>query len=197
MQCATVQAVGQVQHRRFTYNFPESRKRLVLQKWEKIRGPEHPQTLDALGDYAVVLRHLGKLDAAAQAAQKSIFGSEKALRKDHPLTLPTVVQLGYILTLQGEYSRGEKMIRTALTGLEKELGKDHPYVKKLEEAETLSQQALDGRRRILGTGHPYTFKTMYHQSLVLLAREQFLEAEKCADVRWTECRQHWDLSTLM
>jgi tetratricopeptide (TPR) repeat protein len=180
------------------YEEAENASRRILQKWEKIRGPEHPQTLDALGDYAVVLRHLGKLDAAAQAAQKSISGRERAFREDHPWTLPTVVQLGYILTLQGECSRGEKIIRTALTGLEKELGKDHPYVytgmiclsknlliqkQKLEEAETLSRQALDGRKRILGTGHPYTFKTMYHHSLVLLAREQFLEAEamcRCA-----------------
>ncbi len=163
-----------------------------MQKFEKIQGLEHPQTLDALGDLAVVLRHVGKLDAAAEAAQRSITGREKAIGKNHPWTLPTVMQYGYNLTLQGDHSRSEEIIRTALEKLEAELGKDHPSVftgavclsknllqqeLKLQEAEDLAIRALHGRTRVLGSDHPYTFKTMHHVSLVLLMRGNYRAAE--------------------
>jgi hypothetical protein len=151
---------------------------------------------------AVILRHQAKLEAAAQAAQRSISGREKVIGKDHPWTLPPVSHYGYIKTLQGQKSAGEKIIRTALAGLESSLGKDHPYVltsvvflsknlaqqddaSKHEESEALARRALDARTRALGPDHPYTYKTMYHTANVLFRRKKYEEAE-------TTCRKALD-----
>jgi len=59
------------------YAEAEIASKSIVHKFERIQGPKHSQTLDALGDMAIVLRHCGRLDAASQAARRSIQGEDQ------------------------------------------------------------------------------------------------------------------------
>jgi hypothetical protein len=89
----------------------------IVRKFERIQGPKHSQTLDALGDMAIILQHCRKLDAASQAARRSIQGEDEVIGtagKHHPSTLPTIVRFEYIMTLQGHQTEGEETIGDSL-----------------------------------------------------------------------------------
>ena len=86
------------------YQKAEEHSRKIIAAFKRKQGDEHPQTLDATGGLAVILRHRGKLQEAAKAARTSIDGRERVIGKNHPWTWPPVSHWGYILTLQGEHT---------------------------------------------------------------------------------------------
>jgi eukaryotic-like serine/threonine-protein kinase len=58
----------------------------VLKLKEKVRGPEHPNTLTVCFNLAVCLRSEGKIQEASAFAQRAADGARKVLGPDHPDT---------------------------------------------------------------------------------------------------------------
>jgi tetratricopeptide (TPR) repeat protein len=83
--------------------------RRALQGYEKVLGPEHPNTLASISQLGLVLARQGKYEEAEANHQRDLAGSEKVLGPNHPDTLTSVGQLGLVLEQQGKYEEAEAM----------------------------------------------------------------------------------------
>lgn len=136
-------------------------------------GAEHPDTLDARGDVALLLRSQG-LYAESEALYEETLAIERKLWGDtHPKTLKTQNELARVYRLQGRYSDSRTEHETVLGQRRQWLGAEHPetlqtYVDlarvyrdqdELTEARELLSTALAGYRSTLGDDHPKTLRT--------------------------------------
>ncbi|KAJ5455860.1 uncharacterized protein N7458_004124 [Penicillium daleae] len=142
----------------------------VLEGREKVFGPEHPNTLNAVTDLGVLLQRKGKYEEAEPMHRRDLEGSEKALGLEHPDTFISVDNLGMLLQRMGNYEEAEPLHRRALEGREKALGFEHPDTLssvnnlgvllqdqgKDEEAEAMYRRALEAYQKTLGPEHPDT-----------------------------------------
>ena len=68
------------------YSDAESEYRQVLKLAEKLRGPEHPETLEACYDLASDLAREGKLSEAKDLTRRAADTARKVLGPTHPAT---------------------------------------------------------------------------------------------------------------
>src|SRR5437764_1434350 len=102
--------------------------RRALEGYEKVLGPEHPDTLTSVSKLGSVLESQGKYEKAEVIHRRALEGYEKVLGPEHPHTLASVNNLGWMLESQGKYEEAEAMHRRALEGYEKVLGPEHLLV---------------------------------------------------------------------
>ncbi|PWW80874.1 TPR-like protein [Tuber magnatum] len=150
----------------------------VLRDLEKASGLDHPNTLLAVNNLAVVLRGLGRYKESEAVNRRALEGYEKGFGLDHPKTLMAVNNLAVVLWEQGRYEESEMMNRRALEGCEKGLGSDHPNT--LVTVNNLALVLREQGRCELGCGAAGAREcTVYidNLTLALVARGKYAEAE--------------------
>ncbi|KAF2186789.1 hypothetical protein K469DRAFT_570907 [Zopfia rhizophila CBS 207.26] len=178
-------------HLRGEYKPAEKVARMSVKLREKVFGPEHPSTLDSVGNLGLVLDRQGKYEEAEAMHRQALKGYEKVLGPEHPSMLISVNNLGLVLGSQGKYEEAEAMHRQALKGYEKALGPEHPSTLdsvnnlglvlrsqgKYEEAEAMHRRALKGYEKVLGPEHPSTLISVNNLGVVLESQGKYEEAE--------------------
>ncbi len=144
-------------------------------------GDEHPSTLDATSNLAVLLHRQGKLDEADPLYCEALAGRRRALGGAHSDTLGSLNDLASLREEQGlEFA--EPLYREALSARRRTLGDAHPDTLatihnlagllwsrgKVGEAEPLMREALGGLRRARGDAHPDTVASMADLACILL-----------------------------
>lgn len=87
---------------------------------------DHPETLAAALARSIALRHLGRLEQAAQLAQDTLAGYGRTLGPDHPHTLAAAVNQAILRRLTGDLEGARRQDEAALDGFLARLGDDHP-----------------------------------------------------------------------
>jgi hypothetical protein len=163
-------AVGEHDLRRGDLRSARAVHEQALGVYRRVLGDEHPKTLAALDDTAVMLRAQGAL-AAARPLQELAHGTRRRLLGDeHPDTLQTTSDLVETLRALGELAAVRALQEQALASRRRRLGDVHPDTLEtmdrlagtlraqgeLDGARALHEQVLDTRRRLLGDEHPET-----------------------------------------
>ena len=104
----------------------------ALETRRKVRGSDHPDTLNSINDVATILEAEGRRSEAETLRRELLQRRTALLGPDDPETL-----------------KAEDTLSVVLNGLER-----------AAEAEPLARHALDVRRRMLGDDHPDTLSSM-------------------------------------
>ena len=99
--------------------------RRALEGREQQLGANHPDTLDAVCELALLLKAQGKLAEAELLFRRALEGYEQQLGAQHPNTLTAVNNLAQLLYAQGKLAEAEPLLRRALEGKEQQLGANH------------------------------------------------------------------------
>ena len=156
--------------------YDEARRLLerALEGRERELGPDHVDTLAALGNLAVVAALQGKHKEARRLQERALVGMERTFGPDHEQTLSSMNNLAGVFVSQGKYWRAQRLYERALAGKESTLGPDHVstlrtvnnlanvYADTLrwKRAGALYARALDGKERAVGPDHPTTLTAL-------------------------------------
>jgi serine/threonine protein kinase/tetratricopeptide (TPR) repeat protein len=168
---------------------PQLERALALER-ERL-GAEHPDTLLAANQVALVLKAQGKLAEAEPLLRQNLEAHRRVQGDEHPDTLRAVHNLAGLLRDQGKLAEAEPLYRRNLEALRRVKGPDHPETLigvhnlsevlfeqgKLTEAEQLCRQNLEARRRVLGSDHPDTLEAVNALAALLHDRGQLAELE--------------------
>ena len=112
---------------RYDEGVPLLRRSLEVNK--RVLGAEHPNTLTAMGELAVLLESKGAYDEAEPLYRRALEARERLLGAEHPSTLNSLNNLALLLHSKGAYDEAEPLYRRALEGRERVLGAEHPHTK--------------------------------------------------------------------
>ncbi|KAJ3283000.1 Kinesin light chain 3 [Borealophlyctis nickersoniae] len=141
-----------------------------LERFRRVLGEDHPDTLKSISNLAVLYQIQGKYGKAEALQVDCLERRRLVLGEDHPNTLESISNLGVLYEIQGEYEKAEPLQVDCLERRRLVLGEDHPNTLgsinnlavlygnqgKSEEAEPLLVECLERRRRVLGEDHPET-----------------------------------------
>ena len=156
----------------------------ALAIYEKLLGPNHPETATSLNNLATLLQDQGELVAARLLFERALAIREQALEPDHPDTAASLNNLAGLLHDQGELAAARPLFERGLAIYEKLLGPDHPETAtslnnlarllrdqgELATARPLFERALAIRERALGPNHRHTALSL--NNLANLLRDQ-------------------------
>jgi serine/threonine protein kinase len=168
----------------------ELHARRALELYRGVLGPEHTDTLMAVGWLTDSLRGQGKRAEAELLIRQNLDAMRRVLGPDHPFTLTAVSGLASVLREEGKLAEAEPLFRQNLDAMRRVLGPDHPnsleevsYLAlllhtqgKLTEAEPLSRQNLEAMRRVLGPDHPSTLAAVNNLAGLLKDQAKLEEA---------------------
>eukprot|EP00397_Hematodinium_sp_SG-2012_P002508 GEMP01002515.1.p1 GENE.GEMP01002515.1~~GEMP01002515.1.p1 ORF type:complete len:977 (+),score=179.23 GEMP01002515.1:195-3125(+) len=134
-------------------------------------GPDHPNTLTAMSNYGVALKSSRNLSESEKIHREVITLREKLLGPDDLATLESYMNLGLVLKIAG----------------------------KLLEAKQLQLHAYNKRVQVVGNCHADTLNSQYYLALLMLAEENFEEAERflhdcmdgCAKIFGDNSTMYW------
>jgi CHAT domain-containing protein/tetratricopeptide (TPR) repeat protein len=172
--------------------------RSALERQERARGKDHPDTLGTVNNLAALYHTQHRYEDATLHYQRALKGYERVAGKDHPTTLAIVSNLAVLYLDQDRHAEAEPFARRALEGGERTLGKDHrdtltavnnlAGVYRLQgryaDAEALQKRAIAGLERKLGRDHPDTIV-----GIANLAEVYFGQSD------WDRATQFWQRST--
>ncbi|MEU5022913.1 tetratricopeptide repeat protein [Streptomyces milbemycinicus] len=137
---------------------------------ERLRGPDHPRTLNSRSYLASACRSAGDLDRATPLHERNLADCERVLGPDHADTLASRSNLAHLYALAGDLDRAAPLHERNLADYERTLGADHPHTLAsranlatvhrsagdLDRALPLLRRNLADHERILGPDHPET-----------------------------------------
>ena len=177
--------------------FVSGRHAEALELWERSReslreavGPDHEQTLVAMHNTALALKHTGRLGEAEAMARELVERRRERLGPDNPQTLGAVDLLAGMIMSQGREREAVEYHRVALEGRARILGEDHIAtlltmgnlgatlirLGELDEAEALTRRALEAHRRVFGPEHARTMTLLGNLAYLLEDRGRTDEA---------------------
>jgi serine/threonine protein kinase/Tfp pilus assembly protein PilF len=173
------------------YAKAEPQLRLAVGIHRAAQGPEHPDTLTAMNNLALLLLAQGKLAEAEPLYRQVVEAQTRVQGPEHPDALTSIGGLADVLRARGKLAEAEPLLRQILEARRRLLGPEHPAALtstddlagvlkdrgRLAEAEPLDRQVLEARRRVLGPEHPRTLASMNNLATVLEARGKLAEAE--------------------
>ena len=147
-----------------------------LTDYERILGPDHPDTLTSRNNLASAYRSAGELEQAINLFEQTLADSEHILGPNHPNTLATRNNLASAYQNAGRLEAID-LFEQNLADSEHILGPNHPdtlisrnnlayayqFAGRLEQATDLFEQNLTDTLRILGPNHPWT--TLFRNNL--------------------------------
>ncbi|MCJ1248031.1 hypothetical protein MMC30_005246 [Trapelia coarctata] len=153
-------------------------------------GPDNPETLTVLHNYAACLSNLGHHERAEMYMQRALWRRTENLGPSHPRALSSLRYLGLIYSRQQRFPEAEAVFREALV---KERGKDEPntfpILKTLpwlaesvgeqgrhHEAAELYLEAAKGWEGLLGESHADTLTTWQTFAFHLSKQRKHTEA---------------------
>lgn len=164
----------------------------VLEIYEKVLGPEHPDTAAALNNLALFYDTTNDAYTKAKPLyERALSIREKVLGPEHPDTVKSISNLAGYYWNTGNFAKAESFFQRALAVREKVLGPEHPdtatslnalgevyretaaYAK----AEPLYQRALAIREKVLGLEHPDTATPLNNLAEVYRRTAVYAKAE--------------------
>jgi tetratricopeptide (TPR) repeat protein len=169
---------------------------------EQQLGPDHLQTLYALGYLASSLSDLGDFEGAKALQEKNLVGRERLLGAEHPDTLSAMGNLALSLSNLGDLEGAKALEEKVLEARERIQGAEHPdallamgnlalslsQLGDLEEAKALQEKVLEARERIQGAEHPDTLLARGSLAYILGELGDF-EGEKALQEKVLESRE--------
>ncbi len=157
---------------------------------ERILGPEHPDTVGLLNNFAALLRDQGDLTGARPILERALAIREKTLGLEHPYTAQSLNDLARLQQDQGDLAGARCLFERALAIREKTLGPEHPYTAQslndlarllqdqgdLAGGRRLLERALAIHERALGSEHPYTATSFNNLAKLLQEQGDFAAA---------------------
>jgi tetratricopeptide (TPR) repeat protein len=136
--------------------------------------------------HAVVLMHMGDLDAAEREMSAALAISERRLGPTHVDVADTRVRLADVLQARSEFERAEALYRQSIADLEAALGPDHPHLvppianlatsslrrMRPDDAVRGLERALAIQEASLGADHPDVVLTLTNLGNVWLGRHE-------------------------
>jgi non-specific serine/threonine protein kinase/serine/threonine-protein kinase len=164
----------------------------VHEKFLRLSGPRHPDTLTAMHNLAMLRRDMGRFEEAVEWMRKANAGRRETLGSDHPHVWVGTAHLGTIHLLAGDLGEAGRLLGESLPRLEATLGERNPQtidcihdlgvVRAREgrpaEAEPLLRRALDLSRETLGPAHSNTLTAVYTLADVCEAAGRHAEGER-------------------
>ena len=133
----------------------------VLGVQRRVLGPEHPHTLNTMGNLACALTGQGKHAEAEQMERELLDVRRRVLGPEHPSALATMCNLGCSLHGQGKHAEAEQMFREVLDLMRRVLGPEHPDtlatmsdLASLDSIRSASTSIGPSVSRTLTTSHP-------------------------------------------
>jgi serine/threonine protein kinase/Flp pilus assembly protein TadD len=154
-------------------------------------GPDHPDTLHAVRELAIVLKDQGKYAEAERLNRQNLEAYRRVLGPDDPGTLRTANDLALLLMLEGKLQEAEPLYRQNLEAYVRLFGPDQTEtltaesnlaslledLGKVAEAESLYRHSLEASVRVLGPDHPDTLIGVNNLASLLGSRGKLAEAE--------------------
>ena len=157
----------------------------------KSRGPDAPETLDALSNIAAIRVDEGKLPEATELGEKVLAGFTRTLGPNDHRTAVAMQSLGVNYFYQGQYAKAEPLLKQAFAYQMRTLGLDNSetldtsdslealylHDQRYAEAEALALPSFAAYKRLYGPDHPYTVRSMFGLGTVYLKQGKLPEAE--------------------
>jgi tetratricopeptide (TPR) repeat protein/transcriptional regulator with XRE-family HTH domain len=156
----------------------------ALATWERVLGPDHPDTAESLNNLGALLSSQGELAAARPLYERALAIRERVLGPDHRDTGESLNNLAVLLKQQGELAAARPLYERAVAIHERVHGPDHSDTAKclnnlgvllhaqgeMAAARSLLERGLAIRERVLGPDHPDTAESL--NNLGVLFRQQ-------------------------
>ena len=98
----------------------------ALAIWERVLGPDHPDTASSLNNLGSLLREMGDPAGARPYLERALAIRERVLGPDHPDTAQSLNNLGVLLQAMGDPAGARPYYERALAILERVFGPNHP-----------------------------------------------------------------------
>jgi tetratricopeptide (TPR) repeat protein len=191
VEAAVRLTVGQTYRSLGSYPQAEPHLRRALELRRECLGPDHPDTLSAVTELALLLHYDGKLEEAESLMRRNVEARHRVSGSDHPNTLIAVNNLAILLRDRGKLAEAEPLLRENVVARRRILGPDHPDTLtavtnlgdllqaqgKWAEAEPLLRQNLEAHRRVQGPDHPHTLTAVNNLAVLLGYQSKLAEAE--------------------
>jgi tetratricopeptide (TPR) repeat protein len=140
----------------------------LVADFERVLGPDHPDTLTARNSLAAAYQAAGRAAEAIPLYEKILTACERLLGGDHPRTLNSRSSLAAVYAQAGRLDEAIPLLERTVTGRERVLGPDHPDTVnswhnlasayrdtgRVAEAIPLLERTVASRERVLGPSHP-------------------------------------------
>src|ERR1700687_1112721 len=80
---------------------------------KRVRGPEHPETVDALNNLGLLFQKIGDYAKAEPLYQEALRIRQKVLGSEHPYPAESLNNLAVLYQDMGEYAKAEPLLRDA------------------------------------------------------------------------------------
>jgi tetratricopeptide (TPR) repeat protein len=165
--------------------------RKVLTSYEKIRGKEHKDTLQAAWRLGLFYDSQERYEDAEVQYQRVLRGREEVFGKEHTLTLQALHWLGSVYNRMTRFDEAEETLRYVLEREEELLGKDHEMAldtledlgttlflqERWADAEPVFQRAVSGAVKTFGKDHVATLSYMHDLARVYAQLGKMYDAE--------------------
>ena len=155
-------------------------------------GQEHPDTLKAMNDLAMVWCEQGRYVEAERTHRQVLGIRQRVLGQEHPSTLASMNSLANALYGQGKDAEAALVYNAVLSVQRRVLGEEQPGTLGTmanlaavmddhgmdAEAEAMYRQVLEIRLQVLGDDHPDTLASMNNLATFLCDRGKAVEAER-------------------
>jgi tetratricopeptide (TPR) repeat protein len=122
----------------------------ALEKYRRVLGEEHPDTLRSINNMGVLLESQGKLAEAEPYLRYALEKRRRTLGEEHLDTLLSINNMGGLLQSQGKFAEAEPYFRDALEKRRRVFGEEHPdtitsasLILGLHLAQSKDREALD------------------------------------------------------
>ncbi len=191
LRARTLIALGAVKEAQADYDAAERYHRDALALWERIAGPEHPRTADALTGLSLVAYRRGDLEGAREGLLRAFELRNAAYGEEHLLVASTLNNLGSLSQAAGDHEQARKDHERALALRERILGRDHPKVAQsannlgtllldlgdVDGALAQHTAALRIRERAFGSMHPSLGSSLFNLGAVYERKGDLERAE--------------------
>lgn len=174
------------------YPRSEALARQAVDIRNRVLGPEHPQTLEAMDVLEWAIGAERRPAEAEKLERETLAIRRRVLGNDDPNTARSMAYLAWSLQELGGYAEAEELAREALVIRRRVLGPEHhdtlvsmrvlaislELTGRFDEAEKLLRDALAIERRVLGNDHPDTLNFMSNLAYTLRQERRYPEAEK-------------------
>jgi tetratricopeptide (TPR) repeat protein len=108
------------------YSKAETLYQNVLQQRKEKLGPEHPDTLTSINNFAGLYCVEKRYEKAEPLYKEALQLRKKVLGREHPDTLTSINDIAALYFILGRYSEAESLYKKALQLRGKVLGMEHP-----------------------------------------------------------------------
>ncbi len=165
--------------------------REALETRRRVQGEDHPDTLTAMRELAIVYYYLARYEEAEQFFSQSLEGRRRVLGANASATLESMNSLANLYNRLGRFPEAEPLYVAALDAQRRLLGRDHvdtlktmnnlaslyKMQERFADAEPLARETIETRRRILGADHPDTLGALQKLASIHIARKEYGKAE--------------------